>query len=103
MILHSQAYYTYGITFITDAEFDRRARELVRLQAEYPDVACHVQYHEHFLDWDGSTGMHLTGIDENRFLNKIYRMILYIQEHEPMEVTTEMAAFVDDIQRGILK
>ena len=34
-------------------------KELVRLQADYPDISEQVEYAEAFKDWDASTGFHL--------------------------------------------
>lgn len=102
MIFHSQAYYTYSITFLSDAKFDEMARELVKLQAEYPDASKEVPYAKEFEDWDGTTGFHLCTIDEGKFLGKIYRACLYRRDHLPNEFTSEMADLIDNIQRGIV-
>lgn len=59
MLVHSYIYYKMDMNLISDREFDMWGKELVRLQAEYPDIASKVEYAEAFKDWDASTGFHL--------------------------------------------
>ena len=64
MIVHSAIYYVLNDNIITDDEWTTRAKELVRLQNEYPDVASQVVYAEEFKDFDGSTGFNLPKDDK---------------------------------------
>lgn len=100
MIFHSLAYYEYGFAFIDDHLFDKWAKRLVEMQAQYPDWVNIVPYADQFEDWDGSTGYHLVDVG-NKFLSKIYHHINYMIETEPEAVTPEMQEFVDNIKRGI--
>jgi hypothetical protein len=59
MLVHSYIYYKMNDSLITDREFDMWGRELVKLQADYPDIASQVEYAEAFSDWDASTGFNL--------------------------------------------
>lgn len=102
MIFHSQAYYGYDISFIDDLDFDKWAKRLVQMQADYPEWAERVPYADVFADWDGSTGFHLLKVDPEKFRTRIYHNITYRMEHEPNTVTVEMKAFVDGISRGII-
>lgn len=59
MIVHSIIYYRMGTSIIEDTKFDMWARELVRLQRDYPRESCKVKYYEDFKDWDATTGFKL--------------------------------------------
>lgn len=59
MLVHSYIYYKMDMNLISDREFDMWGKELVRLQADYPEIANQVEYAEAFKDWDASTGFHL--------------------------------------------
>lgn len=59
MLVHSCLYYRMNENLITDQQFNHWGRELVKLQAQYPEIAAKVPYAEAFSDWDASTGFHL--------------------------------------------
>lgn len=59
MLVHSYIYYKMDMNLISDREFDMWGKELVRLQADYPEIASQVEYADAFKDWDASTGFHL--------------------------------------------
>lgn len=59
MLVHSCMYYELNTNIISDSEFDKRARELAKLQNEHPDISEKVQWHEAFIGWDGTTGFNL--------------------------------------------
>ena len=59
MVIHSAIYYVLNDNIISDNEWSTRAKELVRLQEEYPEVASQVIYADEFKDFDGSTGFNL--------------------------------------------
>lgn len=59
MMVHSYIYYTLNTNIITDRQFDEWGKELVKLQADYPEIAKQVNYADDFEDWDASTGFHL--------------------------------------------
>lgn len=57
MLVHSFIYYKLNDSLISDHDWQRRADELVVLQAKNPaNIGC---YDEAFKDWDASTGYHL--------------------------------------------
>lgn len=59
MLVHSYIYYKLDTNIISDKSFDRLGRELVQLQADYPEIAKQVEYADAFKDWDASTGFNL--------------------------------------------
>lgn len=59
MIVHSIIYYRHCTSLIEDSTFDKWARELVKLQRDYPEEAEIAPYAELFNDWDGTTGFRL--------------------------------------------
>lgn len=57
MLVHSFIYYELNDSLISDHEWQRRADELTRMQAQHgTKFDC---YDDAFKDWDGSTGYHL--------------------------------------------
>ena len=64
ILVHSCIYYELNRNKITDAKWDSWAKELVQLQAQYPDIAKGVRYAEAFAGFDGSTGFDLPLKDE---------------------------------------
>lgn len=63
MVIHSAIYYVLNDNILTDNEWATRAKELVRLQEQYPEIASQVVYAEEFKDFDGSTGFNLPNDD----------------------------------------
>lgn len=59
MMVHSYLYYEMNTNLITDRQFDTWGRELVKLQADYPEISKQVEYYEAFANWDASTGFDL--------------------------------------------
>lgn len=64
MVIHSAIYYVLNDNIISDNEWATRAKELVKLQEEYPEVASQVIYVDEFKDFDGSTGFNLPQDDK---------------------------------------
>lgn len=59
MLVHSYLYYQRDESIVDDSTFDRWARELVQLQQEHPHIAEQVEFHNHFIAFDGTTGFDL--------------------------------------------
>lgn len=59
MLIHSRIYYVLNNNLISDKDFDALAKELAKLQQEYPEISKNVDWYEAFADWDGSTGAFL--------------------------------------------
>lgn len=59
MLVHSYLYYDRNTNLIEDRQFDMIGRELVKLQADYPEISKNVEYYEAFKNWDASTGFDL--------------------------------------------
>ena len=59
LLIHSCIYYELNSNIIDDKQWDTWARELVKLQADYPEISEKVCLYEAFKDWDASTGAFL--------------------------------------------
>ena len=59
LLVHSCIYYELDRNIISDTQFDLWGKELVELQANYPNVAERICYHEAFKNWEGNTGAFL--------------------------------------------
>ena len=59
LLIHSCIYYSMDTNLIDDSTFDKWSDELVKLQAEYPEISKQVEWYDAFKDWDGSTGAFL--------------------------------------------
>ena len=56
MMVHSYLYYVLDSPVISDDKWQQWADELTALQQQKKQIGF---YDEEFVDWDGSTGMHL--------------------------------------------
>lgn len=86
MVLHSVLYYRYDVSLITDFTFDKWARELVKLQADYPDITKKSVFYNEFITWDGTTGFDLA--DNQWGISKALQMIRW-QEHLDNKINDE--------------
>lgn len=59
IIVHSYLYYERNENVISDGQFDKEAKQLVKLQNEYPQEAKKSDYWYVFEGFDGSTGFDL--------------------------------------------
>lgn len=59
ILIHSCIYYEKDSNIINDKQWDTWARELVKLQSDYPEIASKVAHADAFKDWDASTGAFL--------------------------------------------
>lgn len=59
ILVHSTIYYRFDNNIISDHKWSEWAQELCELQIKYPKIAEKCFLHEHFKDFDGSTGMTL--------------------------------------------
>jgi hypothetical protein len=59
LLIHSCIYYEMNQNLITDKKWDEWARELKKLQDEYPEISRQVEWYAAFIDWDASTGAFL--------------------------------------------
>lgn len=64
LLIHSCIYYEMNQNLITDKKWDEWARELKKLQEDYPDISRRVEWYAAFVDWDASTGVFLPLKDE---------------------------------------
>ena len=56
-MVHSVIYYELNKNIISDIDFDKRSKELQRLQIQYPELSKKVQhFYKYFKDWDGGGG-----------------------------------------------
>lgn len=68
ILIHSCIYYRLGTSIWTDKKYDECSRELVELQAQYPNISKTVEYYEDFKDWDGTTGFNLSPLGDPNIL-----------------------------------
>lgn len=80
LMVHSYIYYKLGKNIISDQKWDRGARELVKLQEQYPDIAEKVRFAELYRDFDGSTGYHLAGGADKAAIRKAYFLLAIEKE-----------------------
>ena len=59
LLVHSVIYYELNDNIITDAEWSKRAMELVSISAKYPEIAENTPLAEMYKGFDGSTGFDL--------------------------------------------
>ncbi|WGH21224.1 DNA ligase [Arthrobacter phage ObiToo] len=60
ILVHSILYYRLDSSLIPDATYDAWAQELIRLQAEHPEISESVAYHlDAFRNFTSSTGYDL--------------------------------------------
>lgn len=59
LLIHSCIYYELNANVISDKQWDEWARELLKLQEDYPEISKKVCMYEDFKDWDASTGAFL--------------------------------------------
>lgn len=94
MLIHSRIYYVLDQNLITDKQFDEWGRELVKLQADYPEIASRICYADAFKDWDASTGAFLP-LEDDWVVYKAQHL-LSIQggknEHEEIQQSTRKAS-----------
>lgn len=76
LMIHSVIYYDMNENIISDAEWSARAKKLVKLQKEHPDVAKKVCLADLYADFDGSTGFHLAKAADDRAIAKAKYLLL---------------------------
>lgn len=64
ILIHSCIYYEMNQNIISDKKWDEWARELKKLQEDYPEISRQVEWYAAFIDWDASTGAFLPLKDE---------------------------------------
>ena len=79
ILVHSAAYYRLNASLIPDSRFDSWCRELVELQASYPELAQVAVFADLFSDFDGSTGFHLAGAPWA--VEKAMQLVRYNENH----------------------
>ena len=80
MLVHSYLYYGLDESIVDDQTFDKWARELVKLQDDYPDVASKCIYAGNFKEFDGTTGFHLPR--DLWVRTKALRLLNYHKKHQ---------------------
>ncbi|UVK63565.1 DNA ligase [Arthrobacter phage Janeemi] len=79
ILVHSVLYYRLDSSLIPDATYDAWAQELIRLQAEHPEISESVDYHlDAFRNFTSSTGFDLPLTDERA--NRVARDLLLYSE-----------------------
>lgn len=65
LVVHSYLYYVMNENIVSDSQWSKWAQELVKLQADHPNIARQVIYWKEFEGFDGSTGFDLTYIKDD--------------------------------------
>lgn len=73
LTLHSYIYYILNTNIISDHQWQAHADELTEIQAKYPEFCNIGWYDDEFVDWDGSTGYHLS---KNTWVDKTAHYLL---------------------------
>lgn len=83
MLVHSYIYYECDANAISDDQWQLWANDLVVLQDSFPEECKQDYYDELFVDWDASTGSHLT-YDKSirKSAERTYRMFKGRDLHE---------------------
>ena len=83
LMIHSYLYYKLGKSIISDQKWDAKARELVKLQNQYPALAKKGRFAKVFADFDGSTGFHLAGaLDKKGIMKAYYLLHIHIEKEK---------------------
>ena len=77
VIVHSILYYEMDSSIVSDQMFDDNAKQLVKMQSQFPVEAEYSDYWYVFYDFDGSTGFDLFG----RLKKKDRRYLTQIAQH----------------------
>ena len=80
LMVHSYLYYKLGQSIMSDQKWDAKARELVKLQKEYPAIAKKVRFAKVFEGFTGETGYYLAGALDKRGINKAYCLLSIYNE-----------------------
>ena len=59
ILVHSCLYYEFDTSLVTDATWASWAKELTKLQSDFPDIASNVKWADEYVDFDPSTGYNL--------------------------------------------
>lgn len=78
ILVHSCIYYEFNQNLVSDQTWSKWAKELVKLQKQYPRIAERVDYAKEFRNFDGSTGFYLPTknveiLSKARYLLKIHK------------------------------
>lgn len=80
LMIHSYIYYKLGQNIIDDQKWDAGARELVKLQKQYPALAKKERFAKIYEDFDGSTGYHLAGAIDKKGIAKAHQLLHIAKE-----------------------
>jgi NAD-dependent DNA ligase len=79
IILHSVLYYQFDTNKVSDATWNRWAKELVQLQEDYPSLTEQSGFYMTMKDFDASTGFHLAdnawGVQKALYIMNIDRSV----------------------------
>jgi NAD-dependent DNA ligase len=59
LIVHSIIYYNFGTSIVTDTNFDKNCRHLLKYKEHYPKSFRKSKYYKVFKDFTGETGFDL--------------------------------------------
>lgn len=74
ILVHSLLYYSLDMSIVPDSKWAEWAKDLVELQAEYPQISSKVIFSDAFKNFDGSTGFNLP-YNDAQVVNIAYRLL----------------------------
>lgn len=74
-LIHAIVYYKFNESILSDAEWTKRAKQLVELQKEYPQESKEAPLFDMFCDFDYSTGMNLVYKADEKAIGKAKYLI----------------------------
>ena len=84
ILVHSYIYYELNDNIVSDSKWAQWAKELVDLQANYPQESCAEIYFEQFKNFDGSTGAFF--VYNSNIINTALHLLTYHKNKSPIKV-----------------
>jgi len=75
ILIHSCIYYRLNSSIWTDSQYDQKARELQKLQEQYPDIAAECDFHDAFKDFTETTSGFKLPIHDPLIVLKAQRLL----------------------------
>ena|SRR5690606_14880802 len=79
ILVHSCLYYRLNSTLWSDHQYDEKARELQKLQEQYPKIASECDFHDVFKDFTETTSGFNLPIHDPDVVRKAQRLLEYHQ------------------------
>lgn len=74
ILVHSYLYYEKDTNIVSDSTWSRWAKELEKLQNEYPELSNKISFADAFIGWEGSTGAGLPYLEVADIAEKLIKI-----------------------------